>query len=225
MNGLYLFLAGPGVWLSAAICMVGLLAKAAFLLGLSRERDRVFWDHVNPGWGTRSVLHWLLPFGSVSLQQNPVFAGAIFLFHLCLLAAPIFLVAHNLLVEEALGFSLPTLPDQLADAGAILVVASGVFLLVRRLARPEVRLLTTPGDHVLLLLTLAPFLTGLACFHQWGDYRTWMVLHMLSAEVLLVLIPFTKLSHVLLFFFSRFFIGSEMGGRRAVEGRLGARVW
>jgi hypothetical protein len=35
----------------------------------------------------------------------------------------------------------------------------------------------------------------------------------------LILIPFTKLSHMILFFFTRAFIGFEMGVRR------GARSW
>ncbi|MGQ9484627.1 MAG: hypothetical protein ACUVSA_06505 [Desulfosoma sp.] len=46
-----------------------------------------------------------------------------------------------------------------------------------------------------------------------------MVLHVLSGEVLLVLIPFTKLGHMVQFFFARAFIGFEMGARR------GARAW
>jgi len=46
-----------------------------------------------------------------------------------------------------------------------------------------------------------------------------MTLHLLTAEILLILIPFTKLSHMILFFFTRAFIGFEMGGRR------GARSW
>jgi len=94
-----------------------------------------------------------------------------------------------------------------------------VFLFVRRLVRPEVRILTTAWDYMLLILTLLPFLTGFLAYRQWGDYQTLLILHILTAEIFLVIIPFSKLAHIILFFFSRAFIGFEMGGRR------GARSW
>jgi hypothetical protein len=46
-----------------------------------------------------------------------------------------------------------------------------------------------------------------------------LILHIIFSEILLILIPFTKLGHMILFFFTRAFIGFEMGGRR------GARSW
>jgi len=72
---------------------------------------------------------------------------------------------------------------------------------------------------VLLGLTVLPFLTGFLAYHQFGPYETMLILHIIFSEILLVLIPFTKLGHMILFFFSRAFIGFEMGGRR------GARSW
>jgi len=44
-------------------------------------------------------------------------------------------------------------------------------------------------------------------------------LHIALSEILLIVIPFSKLGHMLLFFFTRAFIGFELGGRR------GARSW
>jgi hypothetical protein len=82
-----------------------------------------------------------------------------------------------------------------------------------------VRILTEAWDYVLLGLIALPFLTGLLAYHQVGPYELLMILHLLTAEVLLILIPFTKLSHMILFFFTRAFIGFEMGVRR------GARSW
>ena len=40
-----------------------------------------------------------------------------------------------------------------------------------------------------------------------------MIIHMLSGELMLILIPFTKLSHYILFFFSRGATGIELGRR------------
>ena len=68
--------------------------------------------------------------------------------------------------------------------------------------------------------TSSPLLPG-ACrarsvvaYRQWGPYELMMIFHVISGEVLLILIPFTKLGHMVLFFFTRAFIGFEMGARR-----------
>ena len=222
---MYDFLAGPGVWISAIVFFTGLFVRAAFLYGLSRGKDKVLYDHFDWGWSLRSIFAWLVPLGSVSLRKQPIFSIVFFVFHVCLLAAPIFLAAHNILFEEAFGWSLPSLPDGVADVLTLLVILSAVFLFLRRLIRPEVRILATPADFIVLLLTMLPFLTGFLAYHQIGEYQTMLVLHVLSGEIMLIVIPFSKLGHVMLFFFTRAFIGSDMGARREIEGRLGARTW
>jgi nitrate reductase gamma subunit len=57
-----------------------------------------------------------------------------------------------------------------------------------------------------LALVLAPFLSGFLAAHPSLNPLPWsgmMLLHILSAEILLVAIPFTKLAHVVLFPFDR----------------------
>jgi nitrate reductase gamma subunit len=219
MNDFYEFLTGPALWAAFIIFIVGIVVRVAYLYGLSRERDLVFYNHVDLKWAFRSIIHWLIPFGSVSLRTQPLFAIAFFLFHVCLLGVPIFLLAHNTLWQEAYGISLPSLPDSLADVLTVLFVISALVLLVRRIVRPEVRILSTAWDYFLLVLTSAPFVTGFLAYHQIGPYKLTLVLHILLSEILLIVIPFSKLGHIVLFFFSRAFIGFEMGTRR------GARTW
>lgn len=226
MAELYDFLAGPGVWISLTVFFVGLLIKATFLFGASKDKDKVFYDHLNWRWGIKSVWHWLLPLGSVSLRQQPVFGIVIWVFHVCLIAAPLFSAAHNMMLQESVGWSLWSLSDHVIDTLTVIVVICAVFLIVRRIVKPEVRILTSGWDYVLILLTAAPFLTGFLAFHQiGGPYEVMLTLHVLFSEVLLIVIPFSKLGHMMLFFLTRFNIGSEMGGRRNVHGRDGARVW
>jgi nitrate reductase gamma subunit len=214
MNRLYAILTGPALWVAFIIFCGGMLLRIAYLYGLSRERDRVFYNHISWGWGIRSIIQWMIPMGSAAMRLQPVFTVLVFAFHIPLLLVPIFLDAHNIMLEEAFGFRLWSLPDPLADTLSILVVLAGVGLLIRRIVRPEVRLLTTGWDYTLLVLTLLPFVTGVMAFHHWGPYETMMIAHILSSELLLVLIPVTKLGHMVLFFFTRAFIGFEMGGRR-----------
>ena len=153
------------------------------------------------------------------MRQQPVFTIVAFLFHLSLLAVPLFLSAHVLLWNEAFGFSLWSLPDAIADGMTLLLIGAAIFLFIRRRIRPEVRILTSTWDYFLLIMTALPFLTGFMAYHQWGPYEVLLILHILFSQMLLILIPTTKLGHMILFFFTRAFIGFEMGGRR------GARSW
>ena len=216
---MYNLLTGPLLWLTFIIFLGGMLVRIVFLYRLSRKKDRVFYNHVSFSWGLKSILHWLVPWSSASMRNQPFFTLMAFAFHLTLLAVPLFLDAHNILWDEAFGLSLWSMPDVLADLMAIVFIASVIFLFIRRIMRAEVRILSSAWDYLLLILTAAPFITGFFAYHQWGPYETLLILHILFAEILLILIPFSKLSHMILFFFSRAFIGFEMGGRR------GARSW
>lgn len=219
MDGLYTFLIGPALWVTLFVFVAGLITRVVYLYALSQERDKVFYNHMDWGWAWKSIWHWMVPWGSASMRNQPVFTLVFFVFHICLFVTPIFLSAHNILLNEWLGFSLWTIPDGVADIMTIATIVAIVFLFLRRLFRPEVRILTTSWDYTLLGLTLLPFLTGFLAYHQWGPYPFMLILHIISAEVLLLIIPFSKLGHMVLWFFSRSFIGFEMGGRR------GARSW
>ncbi len=215
MHALYAFLTGTALRLAFIVFFGGLILRVIYLYGLSRERDRVFYNHLNLRWAFRSIVHWVIPWASASMRSQPIFTLAFFVFHLCLFAVPLFLTAHNMLWREALGLGLLSMPDRAADGLTMAFMTTGVFLFLRRIIRPEVRILTTLWDYTLLVLTLAPFITGFLAYHQWGPYQIMSIAHILSAEILLVLIPFTKLGHVVLFFFSRAVIGVEMGRRQA----------
>ena len=212
-------LTGPALWITFSIFLGGLLVRIVFLFRLSRKKDPVFYNHVSFSWGLKSILYWLVPWGSASMRSQPVFTLMVFVFHFTLLGVPLFLCAHNILWDEAFGVSLWSMPDVLADAMTLVMVASVIFLIVRRMVREEVRILTSGWDYILLMLTAAPFLTGFLAYHQFGPYETLLILHILCGEMLLIVIPFSKLGHMILFFFSRAFIGFEMGARR------GARSW
>ena len=218
-NYIYTFLAGPALWATFIILVGGLIIRIAHLYHLSRKKDQVFYNHASFKWGIKSILYWVLPWGSASLRQQPVFSFMVFIFHITLLAVPLFLHAHNILWDESWGISLWSLPDALSDVMTVLLLISIIFLGIRRIVRSEVRILTQTWDYVLLGLTALPFVTGFLAYHQIGPYELLVILHLLTAEIILILIPFTKLAHMILFFFTRAFIGFEMGGRR------GARSW
>jgi nitrate reductase gamma subunit len=216
---MYNFLTGPALWATFIIFAGGLLLRILWLYRLSRKKDQVIYNHASIAWGVKSILYWMVPWGSASMRLQPIFTLMVFVFHVTLLAVPLFFYAHNILWDEALGISLWSMPNLWADVLSVILIVAIIFLSLRRIIRSEVRILTGAWDYILLGITALPFLTGFLAFHQLGPYEPLMIAHVLTGELLLILIPFTKLGHMLLFFFTRAFIGFEMGGRR------GARSW
>jgi len=215
---MYEFVTGPLAWLSFAIFFVGLSVRMVwYIRGLDWKLDRVTYG-VNTSFGVkgaiRSIVFWLFPYGTRSWRNNPWFTFWVFLLHIGLLMTPIFLLGHNILLKERWGISLWTLPEGVADGLTVLVIVSIVFLILRRIALPEVRLITTAYDYLLLAIAVAPFITGFLAFHRTPEYYFWLIAHIISGEILLVAIPLTKLSHFILFFLSRAQLGMDYGIKR-----------
>ena len=82
---------------------------------------------------------------------------------------------------------------------------------------PEVKSVTFWSDYILLSIVAAPFITGFLAYHQWFGYKFMLILHMLTGEIMLAAIPFTRLSHMLFFPFTRAYMGSEFGAVRRVK--------
>ena len=207
---------GPLVWIAFAILLIG---SAYRIISISRmaKKDKVFWPYMNWGAGLRSILHWTLPYGSRNMRLRPVFTALSFLFHICLLLTPILTVAHVMLWRESWGVSWWTLPDTLSKVMAIIVIVGALTFLLRRIANPTVRFVTSTSDFVLVVLVLAPFATGLMAYYQIFDYQTIIIIHMWTGAIWLAMIPFTRIAHMLFFPLTRAYMGSEFGHVRGTK--------
>jgi nitrate reductase gamma subunit len=215
---MYEFLTGPMLWASFAFFFFGLAFRVVwYVRGLSWQLDRVAYGRHNGlafKFALKSIGMWLLPFGSRSWRLHPVFTLLTFTFHVCLVATPLLLQAHVLLFRQGLGLSWPVLPAGVADAMTIACITAGVLLILRRIALAEVRILTTCRDYALLAVSLAPFVTGLIARFQPADAQFWLLAHIVAGEIMLIAIPLTKLSHMVLFFCSRAQLGVDYGTKR-----------
>lgn len=214
MYTLYSLAAGPFAWAAFIIFIGGGLFQIVRMAIIAKKKDSAVYDYMSLKYGARSIFHWLIPFGTASMKGRPLLTAVSFLFHICLLFTPVFLYAHVLMIDEAWNIAWITVPDQLADALTLVVIAACVFFFVRRLKDPTARYLTTWRDYAILLLVAAPFITGFWSFHQFPGFKYMGLAHMLSGELMLAAIPFTRLSHMFFFFFTRAYIGSEFGGVR-----------
>lgn len=215
---MYQFVTGPLAWIAFAVFFLGLLARIIwYIRGLDWKLDRVaYTEHAAYGFrgAVRSIVYWLIPYGTHGWRFYKVLTALIFAFHIGLVFTPLFLRAHNILLMERWGFSLWSLPEGVADFMTVVVIVAGVFLMLRRIAFPQVRIITTAYDYLLLAITLAPFITGFMAYHQAPGYHGWLIAHIICGEIMLVAIPFTKLSHFVLFFLSRAQIGMDFGIKR-----------
>ena len=215
---MYEFITGPLLWFSFSVFIVGVIVRMVlYIKGLDWQMDRVTYT-VNVTYGIkgafRSIFFWLFPFGTRSWRQKPGMTILFFVFHIGLIITPVFLQAHNIILKERWGISLWTIPDPVADVMTVAVMIAVLFLVLRRISLPEVRILTTAYDYFLLAIAVAPFATGFLARLQVSEYSVWMMVHIICGEIMLIVIPFTKLSHVILFFLSRAQIGMDYGIKR-----------
>ncbi len=211
MHTLYNLVSGPLVWIAFGLFIGGSLYRLISMAKLAKEKDGVVYEYMDAYHAMRSIGHWITPFGSRNMKMHPFMTIVAFAFHICLILVPIFLLGHVMLIKESFNIGWWFLPDLLADIMTVVVIGSCVFFLVRRRVRPEVRYLTTASDYVILALVAAPFVTGFWTYHQWPGDQWMLILHMFAGEVMLAAIPFTRLSHMLFFPFTRGYMGSEFG--------------
>jgi nitrate reductase gamma subunit len=214
MNSLYNFVSGPLAWAAFVIFIGGSLYRLIRLMLLVHTKEKFIYSYMSWKYSLRSILHWIIPFASTNWRQHPALTIVTFAFHICLIATPVFLLAHVILWDEAFNINWWSLPDGAAILMALVVIGSCVFFLVRRIVSPEVQYVTSVSDYVILAIVAAPFVTGFLAYYQWFGYPVMTILHIVSGEIMLVAIPFTRLSHMLFSPLTRAYMGSEFGGIR-----------
>jgi nitrate reductase gamma subunit len=210
----YNFIRGPLVWFSFIIFLGGSTYKIVMMLKLA-QRDKVVFPYISFRYSMRSIFHWIIPFASTNWRRHPGMTVLTFLFHTCLLVTPVLLLAHNALLKESWDIRLWTLPETVADLMTIVVMLCCVIFVIRKMVVPEVRFVTYASDYLILAIAAAPFFTGFLAYHQLlVEYELMLAFHILAGEIMLIAIPFTRLSHMIYFWFTRAYTGSEFGAVR-----------
>jgi nitrate reductase gamma subunit len=221
---MYDFIGSQLVSIAFILFVLGLIYQGIQFFKLTREKEWILPPLPLEEKREKKTLGQSIVDGLTSLtgtlwKTDPLMTVMTSVFHVCLILAPIFLLGHNILLDQSWGVSLYSLPECFADGLTIVVFICVAFFIIRRLFLARVRAISTIYDYIVLLIAVAPFLTGYLAYHQWFDYHTVIILHILSGELMLITIPFTKLGHMLFFFLYRFLIGSEYSFTR------GSRTW
>ena len=207
---LYELARGPVAGLALFVFVVGSFLRIGWFLAWG-ARAKVLSSTTAAKGDLRAIFRGLIPFGTTDMRRKPVFTVITFLFHLGVLITPLFLLAHSVLFYESWQIEWWSLPDVLADTMTLAVIFATFFFLIRRLIVPEVKQVSRATDILLLLLILICFLSAFLAYHQLGPYHPLLVLHVISGDILLLIFPFSRLFHMILFFFTRASLGSEFG--------------
>ncbi len=216
---IYGLVRGPLVWIALGVFVLGLVYQAQQFLSATRKREVVL-----PPASLLGGLELPKPLSLADISNSffgvyPVITVVTTIFHVFLIMLPIFVLGHNVLLEESFGFSLFVFPERVAHFLTLLVVLGGVFFLGRRLFIYRVQAISTVYDYLIIAIVVVPFVTGYMAGQQWFSYETVLIIHILAGELMLMAIPFTKLKHGLLFFLYRY----QMNYEHCLGS--GSRVW
>jgi nitrate reductase gamma subunit len=196
---------GPLFALTFGIMVLGLLRLFliqiyTIVTGKGRRLFNAPWRKI-----IRETLSWIIPFRHF-IKGTVLFSLASFVFHIGVILVPVFLVDHVVLWEEFLDVNLPAISHGVADALTLTTIACLCTLLGCRVFVRRHRCVSRPIDYGLIVCIIMPFATGFLLAHPSINPFRWdvlMLIHLVSAESLFLLVPFTKLAHVVLFMFDR----------------------
>lgn len=202
---------GTGLQLATAVFVLGMTYRMLHLALLGRKKNLA--EARGSEWGPGLCTMWrrsfILP-GLSARGKFTVVAG--YTFHLGFFVTLLFLSQHIDMLRAVLGFGWPAIPRSVIDIAAILTIAAMIALLVHRYLDPVKRMLSGFEDYLTWLLTFLPLLSGFMLLRGIGPaYTQMLTLHLLSVELLLIAIPFTKLAHMLTTFSARWYNGAFAG--------------
>jgi nitrate reductase gamma subunit len=192
---------GPLFRLCFALMMLG-LARILILTWLGvheayrRSPDKIVaWKELR-----HQTLAWLFPIGRL-WRQRPFYSLLSAVFHVGMIVTPLFLAAHVLLWRNAVGFGWPAIPQGWANWLTLLVIFTGIGIFLGRVLEPAARKLSRPQDYLWPLLIATPFITGYVASNALVAPRTYqeiMLVHIYTGDLIMLMIPFTKIAHCVL---------------------------
>lgn len=212
MHTFYTFITGPLLWLSIILFFTGSLIRVISLLVLTIKKERFLFSFLSIKYALRSMSHWIVPFWPLTTRKRPFLTITGFIFHIALFAAPLFFISHVILFYEAWNLPWIIIPDTISDILTIAVIGSCLFFLSRRLFVRDIRYISSVSDFGILAIVVIPFITGFWAYHQLPCYSIMHLIHILSGEILIAVIPFTRLNHMIFGVLTRIYMSSEFGG-------------
>jgi nitrate reductase gamma subunit len=211
-----LWVRGPAFDVAVAIFVIGVVARLLeiLLLGRARSYSEPKGSQVGPGFA--EIFKRSVPLPDIVRRGAVTLVGG-YIFHIGLFVTIFLFVPHIEFINSVFGVRWPGLPNPVVDAVTVITMVALIVLLVHRIRHPVKRMLSTYEDYLTWLVTFLPILTGWLAYHRLvNPYPLVLGLHILSVELLMVILPFTKLMHAFTVFISRWYNGA-IYGRRGVQ--------
>jgi nitrate reductase gamma subunit len=200
MEGLLDFARGPGFLFAFAFMVLGLLRHLLLTTWhIVRTYSRAGDKSLPYSTIALSSLEWMFPIRK--LRDQPVFSLTSIIFHLAVIIVPVFLRGHIELWQRGIGVTWSGISNSLADTLTVVAIVTGSALLLQRIAAKATRSLSRFQDYALPILITVPFVTGYLMMHPTINplpYTLTFLTHLVSANLLFILVPLTKLSHMAL---------------------------
>jgi len=173
------------------------------------ERAELKGDRV--AGAVHSLANVLRPWEMESTKNNLYFYAEFMIFH----------IAVALTIGST--FFIPLTPWLMTPAvSAVIMVFMAMAFLIglrriyRRFTVPEIRIISSPDDYFAIILMTAFFAVGLGAMWNWirgVPESNWMWVFFLMTTFFLLYVPFSKISHYVLYPFGRVNFGMIFGGR------------
>lgn len=197
-------------WLEWARGPVFIFSFTFMALGLLRHAVMTGWEMVRTmrragdkslpySQIAKATVKWLVPISK--LRNQFLFSLTSVLFHVSIITVPLFLAGHIALWARGLGLRWPAVSNHTADVLTIVAIVTAMALVLQRLVATATRSLSRFQDYAIPLLVALPFATGFLVMHPAispFSYEATLFVHVMSGNLIFILMPITKLSHAVL---------------------------
>ena len=210
------FARGPAIQFGLYAFVIGTVWRLLGILLLAAKPDHSA-PRQSGGFFAALKVIYTRSFTARAFKQDTRYPAVLgYLLHIGLFITVFLFVPHILFFEGLFGFEWPGLPNNVIYFVGVITAGVGVALLIRRLTHPVLKLISNFDDYFSWLVTMAPIITGLIIPIRFGiRYETLLAIHILSVALLLAWLPFGKLAHTFLVFFSRGTTGMVLERRGA----------
>ncbi len=212
-----LWVRGPGLQIAVGIMVFGIVVRLLEIFLLGRKQNLAALRGSGVGQGFKTMFSRTLPFDKNTARRSMFTIVTGYIFHIGLFVVIFLLAPHISLFKSLFGFAWPSISTPVVDFFAVITMVTLLAVLFRRITNPVLKHLSTGQDYFVWVLTFVPILTGYMTYHHLLFSYNWLLgIHILSVEILLVFLPFTKLTHVFTLFIARWYTGF-LAGQKGVE--------
>lgn len=171
----------------------------------------------------QSLTNVLRPWDMESTSKNLYFYSEFVIFHIAVV------------LTIGATFIIPLFPKLMSPGvTTIFMVFMGLAFLIglrriyRRFTVPEIRIISSPDDFFAIILMTVFFGVGFVTMNLWKEGRPetgWMWIFFLMTTFFLIYVPFSKISHYVLYPFGRVNFGMTFGGRGVLNKNVTNPTW